>query len=85
MTDTEELMNFLEETLPQIVTPKTQALYAVAIEDDGNPKTVYYHCSPLDRWTILGSIVYDAMEAFLKDNPNLIKEILEGEEDEDNT
>lgn len=81
MADAEKLMEFLEETLPQIVTPQTQALYAVAVDDEGNPKTIYYHCSPMERLTIIGSLVYDAAIAFLKDNRDVINEILEGDEE----
>lgn len=83
MANTEEMLEFLEQTLPQMVTPTTDALYAVAVDKDGNPKTVYYHCSPLDRWKILGSILYDALIAFIRDNKTEIKEILESEDEEE--
>ena len=83
MADTNELMEFLEKTLPQIVTPTTQTLYAIAIDEDGTPKTVYYHCSPLDRATVLGAIFVDAVVAFIKDNTDMIIDILNGEEDDD--
>ena len=76
----DEMMEFLEKTLPQIITAETKALYVVAVDKDGNPKTVYYHCSPVERMTILGSIIYDAAIAFVEDNREQINEILESEE-----
>lgn len=83
MADAEKLMEFLEETLPQIVTPTTDALYAVSIDEDRVPKTVFYNCNPVDRWAIIGAIFADAMLAFVEDNADEIRKILNGEDEDD--
>lgn len=82
MADAEKLMEFLEETLPQIVTPTTDALYAVSIDEKRETKTIYFRCSPVDRWAILGSIFADAMMAFIEDNAEEINKVLKGEVDD---
>ena len=76
----DEMMEFLEKTLPQIITAETKALYATSLDNENNDKTVYYKCSSTELLMFLGSVLYDLALAFIEENKDKIKEILESEE-----
>lgn len=67
-----ELLEWLETVFPQIVTPNTNSVSIVAIDKDGQPKSVYWNCSTVDRAVMI--------HALMADN---ILEIVNGEDDDE--
>lgn len=65
-----DILEWLEDVLPQIVTAETDSVSIVAIDKDGNPKSVYWNCSTVDRAVMIHALMAD----------NILEIVKEGEE-----
>ena len=73
---------WLENCIKGLFDADVKCIGMVAIMKDGVAQTAYYHASMMDKAAMKEHINADILMAIIKENAGLIREILEGAEDE---
>jgi hypothetical protein len=74
---------WLESVLRQLVDMNPQAIGIVAIMPDGSTGTQYYNADARDLTIMREAIMLDYLTEFLANNADLLREIVDGEADDE--
>ena len=78
-----EYSTWLEESLKTVLEFKPSSICIVATAEDGTTKTGYYNATGQDKAVFAANILSDVVMDIIAINAEKIKEILEGDSDEE--
>lgn len=81
--ETKPYAQWLEEVLPEMVELDPVSIGMVMIMPDGTVGTVYYNVDRHDMEVMQRAIADDSLIEFLKENADVVAQILAGEDGED--
>lgn len=79
----QEYSAWLEESLKTVLEFKPSSICIVATAEDGTTKTGYYNATGQDKAVFAANILSDVVMDIIKINAEKIKEILDGDGDEE--
>ena len=79
----QEYSAWLEESLKTVLEFKPSSICIVATAEDGTTKTGYYNATGQDKAVFAANILSDVVMDIIKGNAWKIKEILDGDSDEE--
>ncbi len=79
----QEYSTWLEESLKTVLEFKPSSICIVATAEDGMTKTGYYNATGQDKAVFAANILSDVVMDIIKGNAGKIKEILDGDSDEE--
>ncbi len=79
----QEYSAWLEESLKTVLEFKPSSICIVATAEDGTTKTGYYNATGQDKAVFAANILSDVVMDIIAINAEKIKEILEGDSDEE--
>ena len=79
----QEYSAWLEESLKTVLEFKPSSICIVATAEDGTTKTGYYNATGQDKAVFAANILSDVVMDIIKGNAGKIKEILDGDSDEE--
>lgn len=79
----QEYSAWLEESLKTVLEFKPSSICIVATAEDGTTKTGYYNATGQDKAVFAANILSDVVMDIIKANAGKIKEILDGDSDEE--
>lgn len=79
----QEYSTWLEESLKTVLEFKPSSICIVATAEDGTTKTGYYNATGQDKAVFAANILSDVVMDIIAINAEKIKEILEGDSDEE--
>lgn len=79
----QEYSAWLEESLKTVLEFKPSSICIVATAEDGTTKTGYYNATGQDKAVFAANILSDVVMDIIKGNAEKIKEILDGDSDEE--
>ena len=79
----QEYSTWLEESLKTVLEFKPSSICIVATAEDGTTKTGYYNATGQDKAVFAANILSDVVMDIIAINAGKIKEILEGDGDEE--
>ena len=79
----QEYSTWLEESLKTVLEFKPSSICIVATAEDGTTKTGYYNATGQDKAVFAANILSDVVMDIIAINAEKIKEILDGDSDEE--
>lgn len=79
----QEYSTWLEESLKTVLEFKPSSICIVATAEDGTTKTGYYNATGQDKAVFAANILIDVVMDIIAINAEKIKEILDGDSDEE--